>query len=328
MSKKVLSYLAVVGLIMILLVPLEAAQRKRVAVLDFKAENTSKTYANAVRNLFEVALHKENVVDILERNQMEMILKEQGFSLTGCTDASCAVQIGKLLSADMVVMGSLNKLGKYTVATKFVSVGQGNIAFAESVEASSEDGLRKEVSVLAGRVADKIRESELPAHLRNRKRFGIALRGSYAMPMADFEKYIKPSVTGMMVGEFRFYSVGLTDFLAVAGGGYLTHNEDADSADPKKLSLMIGWAGPAVRFNLPLRFSVQFNMLGGYSRTSLKVGDENYPSNDPTILGDIELRYALYRGLYLSLHGSYLRVFYTGGDLVETLAGAGVGVVF
>jgi len=328
MGKRALSYLAIAGLVIIMIIPSEAAPRKRVAVLDFNAENTSKTYANAVRNLFEVALHKENVVDILERNQMESILKEQGFSLTGCTDASCAVQIGKLLSADMVVMGSLNKLGKYTVATKFVSVGRGNIAFAESVEASSEDDLRKEVGALARRVGEKIRESELPAHLRDRKRFGIALRGSHAMPMGDFEKYIKPSVAGMLLGEFRIYSSGLTDFLAVAGGGYLSHDEDTDSADPKKLGLMLGWAGPAVRFNLPMRFSLQMNLLGGYSRTSLEAGDEDYPSNDPAFLGDLELRYVLYRGLYLSLHGSYLRVFYTGGDLVEGLAGGGMGFLF
>jgi len=300
-------------------------QKKRVAILDFNAENTSKTYANAVRNLFEVALHKENAVEILERNQMESILKEQGFSLTGCTDSSCAVQIGKLLSADMVVMGSLNKLGRYTVATKFVSVSRGNIAFAESVEAVSEEDLRKEVGTLAVRVSDKIMESELQIHLRDRKRFGIVIRGSYAIPIGNFEKYINPSVAGNLLGEFSFCSTYMFDFLTVAGGGYLSHDEDTNSINPKKLILMMGWAGPAVRLNLPWRINIQMNLLGGYSRTSLDSGSEDYPSNDPALLGDIELRYAMYRGFFLSIHTSYLRIFYTGVDLVEGLAGAGVG---
>jgi hypothetical protein len=78
--------------------------RKRGAILDFKAENTSESYAAGIRNIFEVTLHKSGTVDILERNQIKAIFDELELSMTGCTDESCAVQIGKHLSADMVVM--------------------------------------------------------------------------------------------------------------------------------------------------------------------------------------------------------------------------------
>ncbi len=90
-------------IILVFIIPvteLHSAEKKRVAILDFTTDNAPGTYGRAVRNLFEIALYKTRAVDILERNQMEKILKEQGFQLSGCADSSCAVEIGKILSAD------------------------------------------------------------------------------------------------------------------------------------------------------------------------------------------------------------------------------------
>ena len=46
-----------------------------------------------------------------ERGEMDSILKEQGFQASGCTDIECAVKIGKLLSANKMLVGEIGKLG-------------------------------------------------------------------------------------------------------------------------------------------------------------------------------------------------------------------------
>ena len=91
-----------------------ATEKKRLAVLDFSANNTSPTYARIIRNQIEVSLYRTNVFDILERNKMELILKEQEFETTGCIDTSCAIRIGKLLSVDYVALGSIDKMTAFT----------------------------------------------------------------------------------------------------------------------------------------------------------------------------------------------------------------------
>ena len=49
---------------------------------------------------------------------VEEILEAQAFSLSGCTDDSCAVEIGELLSAEKIVLGSIEGLGTSMVLTR------------------------------------------------------------------------------------------------------------------------------------------------------------------------------------------------------------------
>ncbi len=87
-----------------------ANDKKRIAVFDFDARNAPKSYADIARDTLEINLHNSNAFTVLERGFNNPLLKEQGLQMSGCTDTSCAVQIGKLLSADLVVVGSLSEL--------------------------------------------------------------------------------------------------------------------------------------------------------------------------------------------------------------------------
>lgn len=66
---------------------------------------------------------------IMERSQMEAILREQGFQQSGACDANeCAVEVGKLLSIDRMVVGSLGRLGgSYSLSVRLVDVQTGEV---------------------------------------------------------------------------------------------------------------------------------------------------------------------------------------------------------
>ncbi len=95
------------------------AERRRIAVLDFDFASTSGTGfyygwlgigpAKGVSDLLTNALVKDGTYIVLERSKIEQILEEQNLGESGRIDASTAAQIGKLLGADAVIIGTISQ---------------------------------------------------------------------------------------------------------------------------------------------------------------------------------------------------------------------------
>jgi curli biogenesis system outer membrane secretion channel CsgG len=66
---------------------------------------------------------------------MTEVLTEQGFQLTGaCDDASCLVEIGRLIGAEFIVGGSVSQVdNKYSVAISIVNVATGEVVNSNSI---------------------------------------------------------------------------------------------------------------------------------------------------------------------------------------------------
>lgn len=133
-----------------------ASGKKRIALLSFTAKNTSNIDADAVREFAEVSLYNTKAFEILERNRIELILKEQGLQMSGCADTSCAVRIGRFLSADMVVIGSVIKLDRFTITIKFVNVEKGDLVIADSINVDNRKMIQDAVNKLVQRIAEKV----------------------------------------------------------------------------------------------------------------------------------------------------------------------------
>ena len=84
----------------------------RIAVLQFTSSCVSEQTALTVSDILRSELVKTGKFTVIERKEMGNILKEQSFQLTGCSDVECAVQVGKLLSARKILVGSVSKLGE------------------------------------------------------------------------------------------------------------------------------------------------------------------------------------------------------------------------
>lgn len=117
--------------LMITATPLLAQEKLRVAVMDLKAEGISERTARTVSNMLRTEFVNIGKFTVIERNQMNAILVEQGFQQTGCTDASCAVQIGKLMSARKILVGEVSPMGKSIIMTvRIVDVEKGVSEYA------------------------------------------------------------------------------------------------------------------------------------------------------------------------------------------------------
>ncbi len=100
--------------------------KELVAVMDFTTRDVPLSVAYNVSELIRTELINTGRFTVLERSQMREILKEQGFQQTGCTETACAVQMGKLLSARKILIGSVMKLGaKLVISGRVVDVEKG-----------------------------------------------------------------------------------------------------------------------------------------------------------------------------------------------------------
>ncbi len=103
-----------------------AEGKQTVAILDFEGRGISQMEAATLTDRLMSEMVSTNAVIMVERNQMNEILEEQGLQQAGCTSAECAAEVGALLGVQNMVSGSFGKLGNtYTVDAKMFSVEKG-----------------------------------------------------------------------------------------------------------------------------------------------------------------------------------------------------------
>ncbi len=96
--------------------PQRSSARPRIAVLLFQLGYTNPKWqqnwdvALGVTELIEAALHESGRYRIVERRQIEEVLKEQGFGSSGSINAATAAKIGRILGVQRLVMGTVNQL--------------------------------------------------------------------------------------------------------------------------------------------------------------------------------------------------------------------------
>jgi hypothetical protein len=89
-----------------------AIEKTSVAVYDFVAKNVSQSESDVISEIFRNDIAKSNLLRVLNKTDMKDIMKEQAFQYTGCTDSSCAVELGKILSVRVIITGSVIKVGE------------------------------------------------------------------------------------------------------------------------------------------------------------------------------------------------------------------------
>ena len=131
-----------------------ALQVPRIAILPFNPVGVSESDAQILTNLFEAAVVNTGVFDVIEQNQADQILDAQAYTLSSCTDEACAVEIGELLAAENIIIGSVSKLGgMFIVTAKIIDVTTGKNIRADSVQGQQIEDMTVQVGVLADKLA-------------------------------------------------------------------------------------------------------------------------------------------------------------------------------
>ncbi|MDO8734929.1 MAG: CsgG/HfaB family protein [Elusimicrobiota bacterium] len=108
-----------------------------IAVFPFQTdEKLEKQKVNfAVREIFSHDLLELNTFKIVERTELEKLLEEQKLGLSGVIETDSAVKIGKLMSAKLLVLGSINRLGSsYQISARLINTETGEVMSSEFTE--------------------------------------------------------------------------------------------------------------------------------------------------------------------------------------------------
>jgi len=115
-------------------------EKMRIAILKFKGEKISEKITNNITNIIRNELISTKMFTVLERERVGYILEEMGMSLNSCTDRSCAVRIGQILSANKVLIGEINRVGKsFIITVRIVDVQKDVSEYAAKGNAQSID---------------------------------------------------------------------------------------------------------------------------------------------------------------------------------------------
>jgi len=131
-------FLLIPALLLIFTSGAPCQQKTKIAVLALEGLNVPAADAAIVSDFLRVELYRTGKYTVLERENMDQVLSEQAFQQTGCTSQECAVQIGKLLNVEQVVMGIVSRLdNNYYLSVRMVDIKTSEIVFSNKEESGS-----------------------------------------------------------------------------------------------------------------------------------------------------------------------------------------------
>ncbi len=155
--------------------------KRHVAIFEFE-NKTANPYAvgTGMADMLVTALVKSDRFVVIERQQLEVVLQEQGLGLAGAITLQSAAQVGQLLGVDLAVFGAITAFGdeerrvgigrfavtrsraRVVVDVRFVNTTTGEILYAESVEGTeSEVGMDIDAGDIDYSSVEKWRDTRL-----------------------------------------------------------------------------------------------------------------------------------------------------------------------
>jgi len=141
-------------------------EKPRIAVLPFVDTNKQareEGYGEALSGMLSTKLINDAVFRVVERSEIERIMKEQAFQLSGAVNAETAKQIGELYAVDFLLFGTMAKFGSLIETDiRLVDTETGEAILAANASAPSETAARNMVQDLARKVENRYRQKLRP----------------------------------------------------------------------------------------------------------------------------------------------------------------------
>jgi TolB-like protein len=154
-ARSVLGRFAFVSLFLVVAAFHARAQedKPRIAILPFQAVEVPQSVSVVISTLFETYLVNTKAYTVLSQGDRDRILEVQAGSIEDYADEDQAIQIGKLLSAEQIIIGTVAALGsKYIINAKIIDVTTSETLGAGSISADSVE----ELDVACAKLTDSL----------------------------------------------------------------------------------------------------------------------------------------------------------------------------
>jgi len=163
-----------------------------IAVFDFEITTGDKGISRPLTDNVIHELSQSDKYEVIDRGNMNKILKEQKLQMSGCISGGCVVQAGQLLGVGKIVTGSVGIVGKtYHLTLQLINVQTGKIEISVADKCKCElDELIDSTTRLAKKLlGEKVEQpaatAPKPATVAESKAEGIARAEATAKTKAE-----------------------------------------------------------------------------------------------------------------------------------------------
>ena len=140
-------------------------QKVRIAVLPFADTNTSarqQGYGEAVSGMLMTELINDRIFQVVERSEINRMMQEMAFQLSGAVDPQTAKRMGEMLGVDILVFGTVAKFGTLVESDiRLVETESGEALMAEHENCSDEANIRTMVGNLSKKIQARFQQRSL-----------------------------------------------------------------------------------------------------------------------------------------------------------------------
>jgi len=108
--------------------------RTVLSVLDFTASDLSEREVEVYTDLLSTYIVRSGAYQVIDRRQREAILEQLEVSYSECKDERCQLEVGRLLSASQLVVGSVGQVGGWLI----VSARRVEVVTGQTLSSASE----------------------------------------------------------------------------------------------------------------------------------------------------------------------------------------------
>ena len=131
-----------------------ASGKTRVAVIDFEQKSyqefQGKQIGEIIAEWLITSLVNTGRFEVVERAQLQKIMKEQQLGMTGMINQETVAKVGELLGVKVIITGSVIQMGNtYEVNARLISVEDGSILNAERIRGVGLDSIERMMDSLA-----------------------------------------------------------------------------------------------------------------------------------------------------------------------------------
>jgi len=194
-----------------------------VAVLDFSPRGISSLEAQTLTDRFATEINKTGAAILVDRNVVNEVMQEQGYSEAECSSEECAAEVGAMLGVQYMISGALGKLGEtYTIDAKMFEVATGAAEKTINTTYSGQvDGLITEIEILAwemmglkppNSLVRKRKGGAVAAGPTQKSRLGALVRSTLVPGWGQF--YSERSLMGwaFLGSELALLGIGYTSY--------------------------------------------------------------------------------------------------------------------
>lgn len=212
----------ITAILLLLILSTVSAEKPTVTVLDFKTNNVSGNDMTSIISFLSGSLFTTDKFVVIDTAQRDTILAELEFSNSGCTDESCQLEIGMLLSAEYIVTGDIAIVGsRYVLSAKMVETETSATKNIAKGVYADLDELIDDMDGFAIRLSDSGEQSAAAAELPVFTGDDVDESAEVSSPDWGFDPVVKKVVSWSTLGA-GVIAAGVFGYLALDADTFRT----------------------------------------------------------------------------------------------------------